>query len=84
MKKYIALAALMATVSMPALAQTMDARTFRQMAAQADAFEIAASRMAHGAFAQSARSDFRREDDFRSWPDQPGSQWRPSGLFGLR
>jgi predicted outer membrane protein len=46
MKKYIAMAALMATVSAPAFAQSMDSTTFRQMASQADAFEIAASRLA--------------------------------------
>jgi predicted outer membrane protein len=46
MKKYIAMAALMATVSGPAFAQGMDSMTFRQKASQADAFEIAASRMA--------------------------------------
>ncbi len=36
----------MATVSAPAFAQSMDSATFRQMASQADAFEIAASRLA--------------------------------------
>jgi predicted outer membrane protein len=46
MKKYLAFAALLATVSSPALAQTMDSTTFRQMAMQADAFEIASSRLA--------------------------------------
>jgi predicted outer membrane protein len=46
MKKYMALAALVVTVSAPAMAQTMDGGTFRQMATQADAFEIAASRLA--------------------------------------
>ncbi|MDF2813156.1 MAG: hypothetical protein K0S56_4187, partial [Microvirga sp.] len=46
MKKYVAIAALMATVSAPAFAQSMDSATFRQMASQADAFEIAASRLA--------------------------------------
>lgn len=46
MKKYIALAALLATVSAPAFAQSMDGRTFRAMATQADAFEIASSRLA--------------------------------------
>lgn len=46
MKKYVVLAALLTTVSAPAFAQSMDSRTFRTMAAQSDAFEIAASRMA--------------------------------------
>jgi len=46
MKKYVAMAALLMTVSAPAFAQSMDSTTFRQMASQADAFEIAASRMA--------------------------------------
>ncbi|KAB0264088.1 DUF4142 domain-containing protein [Microvirga brassicacearum] len=46
MKKYVAMVALMATVSAPAFAQSMDSATFRQMASQADAFEIAASRLA--------------------------------------
>jgi predicted outer membrane protein len=46
MKKYIALAALLTTVSAPAFAQSMDSATFRQMASQSDAFEIAASRLA--------------------------------------
>lgn len=46
MKKYVVLAALLTTVSAPAFAQSMDSRTFRAMAAQSDAFEIASSRMA--------------------------------------
>jgi predicted outer membrane protein len=46
MKKYVALAALLTTMAAPAFAQTMDGRTFRTMAAQGDAFEIAASRLA--------------------------------------
>ncbi len=47
MKKYVALAALLASVSTPAFAQTMiDSQTFRTMAAQSDAFEIASSRLA--------------------------------------
>ncbi|HZH52940.1 MAG TPA: DUF4142 domain-containing protein [Microvirga sp.] len=46
MKKYLALAALFASVSAPAVAQTMDGRTFRLMAMQSDAFEIASSRLA--------------------------------------
>jgi len=57
MKKYLALAALMASVSAPAFAQTMspttaptmapiNSQTFRTMAMQSDAFEIAAARMA--------------------------------------
>jgi predicted outer membrane protein len=46
MKKHIALAALLASVSAPAFAQTMDSQTFRQMAMQSDAFEIASSRLA--------------------------------------
>jgi len=46
MKKYIALAALLASVSAPAFAQTMDGQTYRMMAAQSDAFEIASSRLA--------------------------------------
>jgi predicted outer membrane protein len=46
MKKYIALAALLASVSASAFAQTMDSQTFRQMAMQSDAFEIASSRLA--------------------------------------
>ncbi|AWM86155.1 DUF4142 domain-containing protein [Microvirga sp. 17 mud 1-3] len=46
MKKYVVLAALLTTASAPAFAQSMDGRTFRAMATQADAFEIAASRLA--------------------------------------
>lgn len=46
MKKYVVLAALLTTASAPAFAQPLDGQTFRTMAAQADAFEIAASRMA--------------------------------------
>ncbi|MGO4571392.1 DUF4142 domain-containing protein [Microvirga sp. 2TAF3] len=46
MKKHIALAALLTTISAPAFAQQMDSLTFRNMAAQADAFEIASSRLA--------------------------------------
>ncbi len=46
MKKYVALAALLASVSAPAFAQTMDSQTYRMMAAQSDAFEIASSRLA--------------------------------------
>jgi len=46
MKKYVVLAALLTTASAPAFAQSMDGRTFRTMATQADAFEIAASRLA--------------------------------------
>ena len=47
MKKYVALAALLASVSTPAFAQTMiDSQTFRTMPAQSDAFEIASSRLA--------------------------------------
>ena len=46
MRKFTALAAVMAAVSAPAFAQTMDSATFLQMASQSDAFEIAASRMA--------------------------------------
>jgi predicted outer membrane protein len=46
MKKYVVLTALIAGVSVPAFAQTMDPTSFRQMASQGDAFEIAASRMA--------------------------------------
>lgn len=46
MKKYVALAALLASVSTPAFAQTMDSQTYRMMAAQSDAFEIASSRLA--------------------------------------
>ncbi|MBZ6078334.1 DUF4142 domain-containing protein [Microvirga puerhi] len=46
MKKYIVLAALLTTASAPALAQPMTGQTFRMMAEQSDAFEIAASRMA--------------------------------------
>ncbi|MCB8821628.1 DUF4142 domain-containing protein [Microvirga rosea] len=50
MKKYVVLAALLTTVSAPAFAQPMvqpmSGQTFRAMAAQSDAFEIASSRMA--------------------------------------
>lgn len=46
MKKYLALAALAASISAPAVAQTMDSQTFRAMAMQSDAFEIASSRLA--------------------------------------
>jgi len=51
MKKYVALAALMASVSAPAFAQMapgapIDSQTFRMMASQSDAFEIAAARLA--------------------------------------
>jgi predicted outer membrane protein len=48
MKKYVALAALLASVSAaPASAQTvMDSQTYRMMAAQSDAFEIASSQLA--------------------------------------
>jgi predicted outer membrane protein len=46
MKKYLAAAALVASVATPAFAQMMDSQTFRQMAMQSDAFEIASSRLA--------------------------------------
>jgi predicted outer membrane protein len=46
MKKYLALAALAASISAPAVAQTVDSHTFRMMAMQSDAFEIASSRLA--------------------------------------
>jgi predicted outer membrane protein len=48
MKKYVALAALLASVSAaPASAQMiMDSQTYRMMAAQSDAFEIASSQLA--------------------------------------
>jgi predicted outer membrane protein len=46
MKKYLAAAALLASVSTPAFAQMMDSQTFRMMASQSDAFEIASSRLA--------------------------------------
>lgn len=46
MRKYIALAALVASFSAPAFAQTMDSRTFRTMAMQSDAFEMTTSRLA--------------------------------------
>jgi predicted outer membrane protein len=46
MKKYLAAAALLASVSTPAFAQMMDSQTFRTMASQSDAFEIASSRLA--------------------------------------
>src|SRR3712207_4807442 len=48
MKKYVALAALFASVSAaPASAQmVMDSQTYRMMAAQSDAFEIATSQLA--------------------------------------
>jgi predicted outer membrane protein len=46
MKKYVALAALLVSVSAPAFAQTMDSQTYRMMASQSDAFEIASSRLA--------------------------------------
>ena len=46
MKKYLALAAMLTTLSAPAFAQVMDSQTYRMMAAQSDAFEIATSRLA--------------------------------------
>lgn len=47
MKKHLALAALLASVSAPAFAQTvMDSQSYRMMAAQGDAFEIASSQLA--------------------------------------
>lgn len=46
MKKYFVLAALLGSLSMPAAAQTVDSQTFRALAAQSDAFEIATSRLA--------------------------------------
>src|SRR5689334_25443000 len=47
MKKYLPLAALLASVSaVPASAQIMDSQTYRTMASQADAFEIASSQLA--------------------------------------
>src|SRR5690606_6258589 len=46
MRKSIALAALVASFSVPAFAQTMDSQTFRMMATQSDAFEMASSRLA--------------------------------------
>jgi predicted outer membrane protein len=46
MKKYLALAAVLTTISAPAFAQMMDSQTYRMMAAQSDAFEIASSRLA--------------------------------------
>ncbi|MFL4992252.1 MAG: DUF4142 domain-containing protein [Microvirga sp.] len=47
MKQYLALSALLASVSaVPASAQVMDSQTYRMMAAQSDAFEIASSQLA--------------------------------------
>jgi predicted outer membrane protein len=47
MKKQLALAALLASVSAPAFAQAvMDSQSYRMMAAQSDAFEIASSQLA--------------------------------------
>lgn len=47
MKKHVVLAALLASISAPAFAQTvMDSQTYRMMAAQSDAFEIASSQLA--------------------------------------
>jgi len=47
MKKHFVLAAVLASVSAPAFSQTMmDSRTYRMMAAQSDAFEIASSQLA--------------------------------------
>src|SRR5919107_5136145 len=47
MKQYLALSALLASVSaVPASAQVMDSQTYRMMAAQSDAFEIATSQLA--------------------------------------
>jgi predicted outer membrane protein len=47
MKKHVVLAALLASISAPAFAQTvMDSQTYRTMAAQSDAFEIASSQLA--------------------------------------
>jgi predicted outer membrane protein len=70
MKNSIAIAALLASLSAPALAQApmpVDREGFRQMAMQADAFEIASSRLALDrsrnpnvrAYAQSMISDHR-------------------------
>jgi predicted outer membrane protein len=46
MKKYLALAALAASISAPAIAQPISGPTFRTMAMQSDGFEIASSRLA--------------------------------------
>ena len=47
MKKHVAFAALLASISAPAFAQTMmDSQTYRMLAAQSDAFEIASSQLA--------------------------------------
>lgn len=47
MKKHVALAALLASISAPAFSQTvMDSQSYRMMAAQSDAFEIASSQLA--------------------------------------
>lgn len=47
MKKHVVLAALLASISAPAFAQAvMDSQTYRTMAAQSDAFEIASSQLA--------------------------------------
>ena len=47
MKQYLALSALLASVSaVPASAQVLDSQTYRMMAAQSDAFEIASSQLA--------------------------------------
>jgi len=47
MKKHVVLAALLASISVPAFSQTvMDSQTYRMMAAQSDAFEIASSQLA--------------------------------------
>lgn len=58
MKKHVVLAALLASVSGPAFAQTvMDSQTYRMMAAQSDAFEIASSQLA---LERSRNSNVRR------------------------
>jgi predicted outer membrane protein len=58
MKKHVVLAALLASISAPAFSQTvMDSSTYRMMAAQGDAFEIASSQLA---LERSRNSNVRR------------------------
>lgn len=62
MKKHVVLAALLASISAPAFAQAvMDSQTYRMMAAQSDAFEIASSQLALQRSRNSAVRRFAQE-----------------------
>ena len=84
MKKFIALAALLTTVSAPLSRKAWIWQRFARWHPNPMPSKSRRAVMALDRSRNPARPHLRAADDLRSQPDEPGAQWREAYVFGQR